>query len=77
MIEKAAAIVSKADIVVIVGTSMQVYPAAGLTHYVQRGVPVFLIDPNDVPAPNNVEIIRAKASKGMQILKEKLTQSYK
>ena len=74
MIEKAAETVSKADIVVIIGTSMQVYPAAGLSHYAQRGVPVFLIDPNDVPAPDNVTVIREKASIGMEILKEKLTQ---
>jgi NAD-dependent deacetylase len=76
MIEKAAETVSKADIVVIIGTSMQVYPAAGLIHYVRRGIPIFLIDPNDVPAPNNVIVIREKASTGMQILKEKLIQSY-
>ena len=72
MIEKAAEIVSKAGIVVIIGTSMQVYPAAGLIHYVCRGVPIFLIDPNDVSAPQNVEVIREKASKGMEMLKEKL-----
>jgi len=72
MIEKAAEIVSKADIVVIIGTSMQVYPAAGLIHYVRKGVPVYLIDPNDVPAPTNVVVIREKASRGMEILKEKL-----
>jgi NAD-dependent deacetylase len=70
MIEKAAEIVSKAGIVVIVGTSMQVYPAAGLIHYVRRDVPFFLIDPNDVPAPDNVVVIKEKASKGMEILKD-------
>ena len=74
MIEKAAEIVSEADIVVIIGTSMQVYPAAGLIHYVRRGVPVFLIDPNDVPAPQNVEVIKEKASTGMQLLKKRLAQ---
>jgi len=74
MIEKAAETVSKADAVVIIGTSMQVYPAAGLIHYVRRGIPIFLIDPNDVPAPYNVVVIKEKASRGMEILKEKLTQ---
>jgi len=73
MIEKAAEIVSKADIVGIIGTSMQVYPAAGLIHYVQKGVPIFLIDPNDVPAPGNVEIIKEKASTGMEILRKSLS----
>ena len=74
MIEKAAETVSKADVVVIIGTSMQVYPAAGLIHYAQRGIPIFLIDPNDVPAPGNVFVIKEKASTGMKILKEKLMQ---
>jgi len=74
MIEKAADIVSKADIVVIIGTSMKVYPAAGLIHYARRNIPIFLIDPNDVPTLGNVVIIREKASMGMEILKEKLTQ---
>ena len=74
MIEKAAEIVSTAGIVVIIGTSMQVYPAAGLIHYARRGVPIFLIDPNDVPAPGNVVVIKEKASTGMEILTEKLAQ---
>ena len=74
MIEKAAEIVSDADIVVIIGTSMQVYPAAGLIHYARRGVPIFLIDPNDVPAPGNVVVIKEKASTGMEVLSEKLMQ---
>jgi NAD-dependent deacetylase len=72
LIEKAAEIVSKADLLVIVGTSMQVYPAAGLIHYAKRGTPTYLIDPNDVSAPSNVEIIKEKAGKGMAILKEKI-----
>ena len=75
MIEKAAEIVSKADIVVIIGTSMQVYPAAGLIHYVRRGIPIYLIDPNDVPAPANVIVIKEKASAGMETLKQWLTVS--
>ncbi len=44
--ERAVKLVSKADIVLIIGTSMEVYPAAGLVHYVPSGVEVFLIDPN-------------------------------
>jgi NAD-dependent deacetylase len=50
---------------------MQVYPAAGLIHYARKGVPVFLIDPNEVDAPGNVQVIKEKASKGLKILKEK------
>jgi NAD-dependent deacetylase len=70
MIDKAAELVSDADIAVIIGTSMQVYPAAGLVHYARHGVPVYLIDPKEVPTSLNVTFIREKASKGMQLLKE-------
>ena len=70
MIEKAAETVSQADIVVIIGTSMQVYPAAGLIHKVRRETPIYLIDPNDVPAPANVIVIKEKASAGMETLKQ-------
>lgn len=72
LIEKAAEIVSQADILVIIGTSMQVYPAAGLIHYASKEVPVFLIDPKEVNAPGKVMVIREKASKGMNILAERL-----
>ena len=48
MIEPAARAVGDADIFVIVGTSLNVYPAAGLVRYVCAGVPIYLIDPNDV-----------------------------
>lgn len=74
LIERAAEIVSTADIVVIIGTSMQVYPAAGLIHYAKGGIPVYLIDPNPVDSSSylQVEIIREKAGKGMTILREKL-----
>lgn len=45
MIETAARIVQKADIVVIIGTSLNVYPAAGLVDFANAGVPIYLIDP--------------------------------
>ena len=65
--------VEAADILVVVGTSMQVYPAAGLVNYARQGVPVFVIDP---VRPDfymkNVTYIGEKASVGMNILKSKL-----
>ncbi len=73
MIEEAAKIVSSADILIIVGTSLQVYPAAGLVDYAQPGIPVYLIDPNEVRSVRNVEIIKEKASVGLDILRKKLT----
>jgi len=71
-IDRAANIVSQADIIVIVGTSMQVYPAAGLIHFAKKSSPVYLIDPAEVNVSSNVEVIKEKASKGLAILKEKL-----
>ncbi|MDR2080816.1 MAG: NAD-dependent deacylase [Campylobacteraceae bacterium] len=75
LMEKAANIVSNADIIVIIGTSMQVYPAAGLIHYAKRDAKIFLIDPSDVSIPfTSVNVIKQKASDGMRILTEKLIQ---
>jgi NAD-dependent deacetylase len=73
-IEEAARITSQADIFVVVGTSLVVYPAAGLINYVKNGVPIYLIDPNPVNTPigRKVEYIKEVASKGVEILKEKL-----
>ena len=48
MIEPAAEAVKEADIFVVVGTSLNVYPAAGLIAYTRKNVPVYLIDPADV-----------------------------
>lgn len=66
-------LVQKADILVVVGTSLAVYPAAGLVHYVKPDVPVFVIDP-DMPDIyiKNVVRIEQVATKGIEILKQKL-----
>ena len=48
MIEKAAEIVSEFDILLVIGTSLVVYPAAGLVSYIRDGVPVYLIDPKPI-----------------------------
>jgi NAD-dependent deacetylase len=71
-IEEAMRIVQQADIFVVIGTSMNVYPAAGLINYVNHGVPIFLIDPNPVDVYVNFTFIQEKASKGVELLKEKL-----
>jgi NAD-dependent deacetylase len=73
-IEEAATITSSADIFVVIGTSMVVYPAAGLIDYVPKGAPVFLIDPNDVAVPiyRHITFIKEKAGAGVDLLKEKL-----
>jgi NAD-dependent deacetylase len=73
-IETAAAITAEADIFVVIGTSMVVYPAAGLIDYVPKNVPIYLIDPNDVAVPiyRPIHFVREKAGAGVTILKEKL-----
>ena len=65
MLETAIQLVERADIFVIIGTSLQVYPAAALVNYVRRGTPVYYIDPNPSVVPHGVTVIRAKASEGM------------
>jgi len=68
-IEKAMGIVSEADIFVIIGTSMQVYPASGLIHYVKEDSPIFLIDPKEVNVyQKNVTVIQKGASEGTREL---------
>lgn len=72
-IGNAARIVEKADILVIIGTSMQVYPAAGLLNYARTGIPLYLIDPNEVEiSPGRAIVIRKGASEGVKILEEEL-----
>ena len=46
MMDTAIEIVRQADILVIIGTSMQVYPAASLVDFIKRNIPVYFIDPN-------------------------------
>ena len=58
----------QADIFIIIGTSLNVYPAAGLIHYVRPGVPVYLIDPNPISAGSGVRQIQKGASAGMREL---------
>jgi NAD-dependent deacetylase len=72
--EQAAEIASNADIFVVAGTSLNVYPAAGLVHYVPATAPVFLIDPKPVTVCTNhkVNYIAEGAGKGVAILAEKL-----
>jgi NAD-dependent deacetylase len=69
----AISIVESADYLCIIGTSLNVYPAAGLINYAPSGIPVFLIDPNPPEnVPRRVVIIAEKAGRGVEILCEKL-----
>ncbi|MBQ9653411.1 MAG: NAD-dependent deacylase [Bacteroidales bacterium] len=66
-IETAIDLVSKADILLIVGSSLQVYPAAGLYRYAPHGCPIYVIDPKPVPISDpRVTFIQDVATKGME-----------
>lgn len=68
--EPATEIVRSADILAIIGTSLVVYPAAALLHYVRTGTPIYYIDPNPAEVPPGVTVIRATASEGIRQLAE-------
>lgn len=76
MIETAIGYCENADIFLIIGTSLNVYPAAGLLNYVPKHVPVYLIDPNDVPIASGrqVHVIQKGASAGMEELMQLLVE---
>lgn len=78
MLETAIEIVQKSDILIIVGTSLAVYPAASLVHYVRPEVPIYLIDPalpDTRSIRNKVIHIQAGASEGVSQLVKELTAS--
>ena len=67
MIEKAVDICLSADILLIIGTSMQVYPAAGLMHYVSANTPIYYIDPRPATINNSqIKVIAKTATEGMK-----------
>lgn len=72
--ENAISITAQADILIVVGTSLQVYPAAGLLYEVQPSCEVFLIDPDDMShyANQHITVIKEKAGVGLPRLSQKL-----
>lgn len=72
---KAIQIMESADIICIIGTSLNVYPAAGLIQYAPIEIPVFLIDPNPPEAlPKRVKVIAKGAGEGVAILRKRLSE---
>jgi NAD-dependent deacetylase len=74
-IEEAIELAKQADIFIVIGTSLQVYPAAGIMHYTKQETLVFYIDPKPasvVQLANPLEIIPLSGSEGMKMLKERL-----
>ncbi|MFZ9031655.1 MAG: SIR2 family NAD-dependent protein deacylase [Robiginitalea sp.] len=75
LLEEAAVLTMQADLLIVVGTSLQVYPAAGLIHYRRQGVPLYFVDPN--PSLNagdldHLEILPERAASGLPILANRL-----
>lgn len=77
MIEMAAGWVRKADIFIVVGTSLAVYPAAGLIHYTKKGIPKYIIDPNipELGMADGWNQIRQGAALSMPELAQKLLEN--
>jgi NAD-dependent deacetylase len=78
MMDVAAEEASKADIFIVVGTSLVVYPAAGLIDYISSDVPKFIVDPKmpEVRKQANLFLIEEKASSGMKKVEEVLLRDY-
>ena len=75
MIGKAIDVVEGADILLIVGTSLQVYPAAGLYRYVRQGTPVYVIDPQELTVRDSRLIhIQEPATLGMETFRQVLSE---
>ena len=74
-IERSIPVVEQADILVVIGTSLQVYPAVGLMHYAKPHIPVYYIDPKPVTIydlPNPLEVFALSATEGMMKLRDLL-----
>jgi NAD-dependent deacetylase len=72
--DEAIRIVQSADIFVVIGTSLVVYPAAGLVQYTAPSIPVYMIDPGtpEIRSAANIQCIRQNATEGVQTLKQLL-----
>ncbi len=80
MFDRATQIASQADIMVVVGSSLAVYPAASLVRYVRPEVPVYLVDPN-LPQGHGIrnlkEYIPLRSAEGTPLLVDRLIEEYK
>jgi NAD-dependent deacetylase len=76
MMDEAVRLTAAADIFVVIGSSLNVYPAAGLINYAPHNASLWLIDPKEVSVPvyRQVEVIRENASRGVEILSERLSK---
>ena len=80
MFDAATRIATEADVMIVVGTSLAVYPAASLVRYARAGVPVYVVDPGNPDVAmirNALTHIKARAAEGMPALAEKLISELK
>ena len=76
-LEEAISLVQKAHILIVIGTSLQVYPAAGLLNYTKENIPIYYIDPNPTKisnAPRSLKVIATTGSKGLKIVAKELNK---
>lgn len=74
-LEEAVGIVENADILIVIGTSLQVYPAASLINFAKATIPVFYIDPKPAEIynlPNNIKVLATTGTKGIKIVQKEL-----
>ncbi|NHM07179.1 NAD-dependent deacylase [Flavobacterium sp. CYK-4] len=79
-LEEAIYLTQKAAVLIVIGTSLQVYPAAGLLHYAPANIPMYYIDPKPATisnAPRNLKVIAATGSEGMSIVMKDLATDNK
>ena len=74
-LEEAVGIVENADILIVIGTSLQVYPAASLINFAKATIPIFYIDPKPAEIynlPNNIKVLATTGTKGIKIVQKEL-----
>lgn len=81
MMERAVEVIQSADVVIVVGSSMQVYPAASLVGYAPRGIEVYYVDPNpqvnsELAAHSTMKVVQSVASKGIPEVIAELYEKY-
>ena len=78
LIEKAIEMIEDANILIVVGTSLEVYPAAGLLHYFSNNNPIFLIDPNrhEELSKSNLRLIKSTATEALPKLRDMLIEKH-
>jgi NAD-dependent deacetylase len=76
LLDEAEILVKKADVLLIIGTSLNVYPAAGLLHAAKANTPIYVLDPKAVPAGKRAIYIQDTAANGMKTVTEMLLRAF-